>query len=175
MKCRAVKKIGILGIAVLLITMLGQVQAQSPKAYLLKIDSVPGTSPIKNHEKEIEVAGYEFYLDSAGGYNFAVKKTIDRATLPLLKAVADRTVYPTATFFGLTRTDSGAALRIKIVFTNLTPNSLGSEDSEVRGTSIVERVTFTYTEAALTYYELDVKNKLQPAPTVTIIPSSSGG
>jgi type VI protein secretion system component Hcp len=139
--------------------------------YFLKYDGVQGDSTVKGHEKEIRVNGYDFTADEEGNVTFEILKDLDAATIGFLTAMGDNAVVTNATLFGL---NSAAAKipRVKIVFTTIAVHSLRSVDTGGKETVPSERVTFSFGQAEITYYETDAKGKTT-ARTVTVIPSTA--
>jgi type VI secretion system secreted protein Hcp len=147
----------------------GRAQAQS--SIVMEIPGVPGESTISGFVGQIDISSFQFGAGStacggAGTTSFSevvVTKSMDKASVPLYRALADHTVYPTATI-RFVRTDGQVSESYQLtnaVMTGVSTSSGGSRPSE--------SLSIAYSQIVMTYTFFDGSGKNGGTQSTTLV------
>ncbi len=153
--------------------LLATGRAQAAQSMFLEISGVPGevTTPAA-FVNQINVLAVSWGgSKSCGPLNLqdvSLTKSVDKASTPLLAAMRDATVYPTATL-RFVRSDGGVYTIYQLTNASVTSISTGGSGGEDRNT---ENVTLTFSQMQITYTFFDGSGKPGATTSATVVSSA---
>lgn len=152
-----------------------QPPVESSLALFAQVAGIPGDSRDIRHRDQIDLTGLSFDATAASGGcrpggaarrlgDLVIAKQLDRATPPLLEALADGRTIPTVRIEGVA---AGGGPTATVVY-ELTNVGVSAFSTATRGGIPVEVVSLRYGSLTLTQRSPDPRGGLGPATTVTI-------
>ncbi len=158
--------------ALIVMCMLAVGRAEAAMDMVLSIPGIPGDSTLPGYENQISVLSWSWGASSSGTFcgpgavnlqDLSLTKYVDIASTPLVAALKNGTVLPSATLTILPAGTGQPSERIALSSVKITSYSSGGSGGEAR---LTENVTLNFSQAVITYY--CVGGKGTPCNSVTI-------
>lgn len=159
--------------ALTVMCMLAVGRAEAALDMVLNIPGIPGDSTLPGYENQITVLAWSWGASNAGTCQFpgslnlqdlSLTKYTDLATNPLIAALANGTVLPSATLTILPAGTGQPSERIALSAVRVSSVSTGGSGGETR---LTENVSLFFSQAVITYYCVGGKGSVCNSVTVT--------
>jgi len=164
----------LLAAAVASCCLLATSRAQAAQNMFLEISGVPGEvvtpAAFINQIQVLAVSwgGSKICTSPINVQDVSLTKYMDKASTPLLAAMRDHTVYPTATL-RFVRTDGQVYTSYQLTNATVTSISTGGSNGEDRNS---ENVTLSFSQMTVTYTFIDSSGKAGATTSTTVVASS---